>query len=108
MGACLARPQGLSTLACAIAVEQRRVYDFACRNRRDNERGDGMKAAIGDHLIVPAHHLDEPVRVGEVIEVHGPDGSPPYLVRWAGEERTALVFPGPDAHLEHELGTPGG
>jgi hypothetical protein len=36
-----------------------------------------------------------------IVEVHGPDGGPPYLVRWQGGTATALVVPGPDAHLEH-------
>ncbi len=38
----------------------------------------------------------------EIIETRGPDGSPPFLVRWADEGRTTLVFPGPDARV-HSL-----
>jgi len=29
--------------------------------------------------------------------VRGPEGKPPYLVRWADTGHEALVFPGPDA-----------
>ena len=38
------------------------------------------------------------VRDGEIVEVRGPDGGPPYLVRWA-DSHTGLYFPGPDAHV---------
>jgi hypothetical protein len=60
-----------------------------------------MRAVVGDRLIVLARHFEEGKRIGEVLEVHGPDGGPPYVVRWHGEMATALVVPGPDAHLEH-------
>ncbi|RDI65944.1 uncharacterized protein DUF1918 [Nocardia pseudobrasiliensis] len=36
-----------------------------------------------------------PEQTGEIIEVRGADGSPPYLVRF-GDGRESLVFPGPD------------
>lgn len=60
-----------------------------------------MFAAVGDRLIVQGTHLDEPVRDGEILEVRHPDGTPPYLVRWADDGHEALVFPGPDAHVQH-------
>lgn len=60
-----------------------------------------MKAVAGDRLVILSRHLDERVRSGEIIEVHGPDGTPPYVVRWEGERHEALVFPGPDARIEH-------
>jgi hypothetical protein len=40
-------------------------------------------------------------RTGEILEVHGPDGSPPYLVRWDDDGHVGLVFPGTDALVEH-------
>jgi hypothetical protein len=46
-------------------------------------------------------HLDDPVRDGEVLEVHGTDGGPPFLVRWSDTGHESLVFPGPDATVEH-------
>ena len=46
-------------------------------------------------------HVDEAVRDGEVLEVHGADGAPPYLVRWSDNGHETLVFPGPDAQMEH-------
>ena len=58
-----------------------------------------MKAAVGDRIIIQSRHLDEHVRDGEIVEVHGPDGGPPYLVRWSEDGRTALLYPGPDAQV---------
>jgi hypothetical protein len=37
---------------------------------------------------------------GEIVEVRGAGGEPPYLVRF-DDGHTALVFPGPDAIIEH-------
>ena len=59
-----------------------------------------MNAAVHDRLVVPGAHVDDPGRIGDIVEVRGPDGTPPYVVRWAGSEHTSLVFPGPDARLE--------
>lgn len=58
-----------------------------------------MKAVPGDRLVVMGTHLGEHPRDGEVLEVHGPDGGPPYLVRWSDDGHESLVFPGPDAHI---------
>ncbi|WP_214414141.1 DUF1918 domain-containing protein [Sphaerisporangium fuscum] len=60
-----------------------------------------MKAEVGDRLIVEGVHLGVPRRVGIIMGVHHADGSPPYDVRWLDQERQCLVFPGPDAHIEH-------
>ncbi|MBL0886956.1 DUF1918 domain-containing protein [Myceligenerans indicum] len=60
-----------------------------------------MWARTGDRLVVQGHELGEPVRDGEVLEVRGPDGSPPYLVQWSDSGRTTLVFPGSDAVVQH-------
>ncbi len=57
-----------------------------------------MKARQGDRLILAAGHVDEPTRDGEVLEVRGDDGEPPYLVRWA-DGHTGLLYPGPGAVL---------
>ena len=61
----------------------------------------GMYAAVGDELVVRSLHVDGPHRDGEIIEVHGADGSPPYLVRWSDTGHESLVFPGPDAFVRH-------
>ena len=58
-----------------------------------------MKAAVGDQIVVESTHLDEPRRVGTIVALHHEDGSPPYVVRWEGQEHETLVFPGPDARI---------
>lgn len=57
-----------------------------------------MHAKVGDRLVVESGKVDAPRREGEVLEVHGADGGPPFLVRWA-DGHQALTFPGPDAHV---------
>lgn len=57
-----------------------------------------MHANIGDRLLIEGHKVGDPRREGEVVEVRGSDGSPPYVVRWT-DGHEGLVFPGPDAHV---------
>ena len=57
-----------------------------------------MRASVGDQLVVEGRTVDTPRREGEVVEVRGPDGAPPYLVRWS-DGHEGLTFPGPDAHV---------
>lgn len=58
-----------------------------------------MKAAVGDKIAIMARHLDETVREGEIVEVHGADGDPPYVVRWSDTGHIGVLFPGPDARV---------
>jgi len=62
-----------------------------------------MQAAVGDRLHVHASTVGLPERTGEIIEVRGAGGEPPYLVRF-DDGHTALVFPGPDAIIEYPRG----
>jgi hypothetical protein len=59
-----------------------------------------MQAAVGDMLRIHGHNVGDPDKTGEIIEVHGQAGGPPYLVRF-DDGHTSLVFPGPDAVVEH-------
>ncbi len=52
-----------------------------------------MHARKGDHIVIAGHWFGEPDRDGEVLEVRGPDGGPPYLVRWGESEDETLLFP---------------
>jgi len=63
-----------------------------------------MKAQVGDRIILAARRVDDPVRDGEVLEVKGSDGSPPYTIRWS-DGHTGLVYPGPGAVMKVESGT---
>lgn len=58
-----------------------------------------MHAKTGDRLVIMGTHLGEHVRDAEILECHGEDGAPPYLVRWSDDGHESLVFPGPDAHV---------
>lgn len=57
-----------------------------------------VQANVGDSLIVESNAVDAPRREGEILEVRGEGGAPPYLVRWS-DGHEALTFPGPDAHV---------
>jgi hypothetical protein len=59
-----------------------------------------MRAEQGDWLVVESPHTGQSRRKGRIVQANGPDGSPPYLVRWNNTDQESLVFPGPDAHLE--------
>lgn len=58
-----------------------------------------MRAAIGDRLHVHGAVVGSPDRTGEIIEVQGQGGTPPFLVRFS-DGHTRLVYPGPDAVIE--------
>ena len=60
-----------------------------------------MKAQKGDRIILAAKRTDQATRDGEVLEVRGTDGGPPYLVRWT-DGHTGLLYPGPGAILRVE------
>lgn len=59
-----------------------------------------MQATKGDVLIVHGRTVGNVDRRGEVIDVRGPGGTPPYVVRWEADGHEGLVFPGPDCHIE--------
>ncbi|GAB3547624.1 hypothetical protein J2S53_002440 [Actinopolyspora lacussalsi] len=58
-----------------------------------------MKATTGERLHMHSRTVEQPDRVGVILEVRGEDGNPPYLVRFDdGHER--LVYPGTDCEVE--------
>lgn len=61
----------------------------------------GMEASAGDRIIIKGHRLGEHERDGEILEVCGRDGHPPYRVQWDDTGRVSLFFPGSDAAVEH-------
>ena len=52
-----------------------------------------MRAAVGERIVVRSRHQGEPDREGEVLEVRGPDGRPPYVVRWSATGAQCLFYP---------------
>ena len=59
-----------------------------------------MRAQSGDHIVVPGRHVGDPDRHGEIVEVRGQDGAPPYVVNWHDGHR-GVVFPGPECRVVH-------
>ena len=59
-----------------------------------------MRAQTGDHRVVPGRHVGDSARHGEVIEVKGPNGTPPFLVRWH-DGHEGVFFPGPECRVVH-------
>jgi hypothetical protein len=57
-----------------------------------------VHANVGDQLVIESRTVDAPRRVGEIVEVHGAEGGPPYVVRWS-DGHEGLMFPGADAHV---------
>ena len=59
-----------------------------------------MQARVGDRIVIRGHRVGEPIRDGEILEVRGPDGGPPFIVRWEDTGHETLFFPGSDALIE--------
>ena len=59
-----------------------------------------MHAKPGDRFVIKSHRVGETEKDAEILEVHGKDGEPPYLVRWSHDGHEGLVFPGSDASVE--------
>lgn len=65
-----------------------------------------VRAHDGDRLVIEGTKVGSPRREGAVVETHGPDGTPPFLIRWS-DGAEGLVYPGPDAHIESASTAPG-
>ncbi|MDA8289024.1 MAG: DUF1918 domain-containing protein [Actinomycetota bacterium] len=59
-----------------------------------------MEAVVGDAIVIRGHHVGETARHAVILEVHGPDGGPPYVVRW-DDGTEGLFFPASDATVVH-------
>jgi Domain of unknown function (DUF1918) len=59
-----------------------------------------MRAMVGDRLHVHGRVVGASDQTSEIIEIRGPGGAPPYLVR-RDDGHEALVFHGADASVEH-------
>lgn len=66
-----------------------------------------MHAQVHDQITVLAPNVNHARREGEILEVHGADGTPPYVVRWSDTGHEALYFPGPDTLIHHGAPDPG-
>jgi hypothetical protein len=61
-----------------------------------------MQCAVGDRIIVRGGHIGVPDRAAIVLAVEGPDGGPPFRVRWDEDQHESLFVPGSDAVVEHQ------
>ena len=59
-----------------------------------------LRAAPGDRVLVEGHHQGESQRDGEILEVHGEDDGPPFVVRWK-DGRTTTLYPSSDITIHH-------
>ncbi|BDZ65108.1 DUF1918 domain-containing protein [Agromyces mangrovi Wang et al. 2018] len=59
-----------------------------------------MHAVTGERLIIHGKQVGQAERHGEILEVRGDDGAPPYLVRF-DDGHESLIFPGSDCEVEH-------
>ncbi|WP_329016155.1 DUF1918 domain-containing protein [Streptomyces sp. NBC_00690] len=61
-----------------------------------------MHANVGDKLVVHGRIVGQHDQNAEVVEVLGPEGGPPYRVRFDDGHET-LLSPGPDTVIQpHE------
>jgi hypothetical protein len=58
-----------------------------------------MQALVGDRLHVHGRVVGVEERLGEILEVRGREGAPPYLIRFV-DGHEGLVYPGPDCLVE--------
>ncbi|MGI5122036.1 DUF1918 domain-containing protein [Marinactinospora thermotolerans] len=58
-----------------------------------------MRANVGDTIHVPTRVAGGRDAEGEIVEVWGEEGTPPYVV-WFGDGREALLSPDPDCRIE--------
>ncbi|MFF3003802.1 DUF1918 domain-containing protein [Kitasatospora sp. NPDC057940] len=59
-----------------------------------------MQAAVGDQLHIHSRSVGMTDQKGEIVEVRGIDGEPPYVVRFE-DGHEGLIYPGPDCNIEH-------
>lgn len=58
-----------------------------------------MHAAVGDQLHIHSRSVGMTDQKGQIIEVRGADGQPPYVVRFE-DGHEGLIYPGPDCNIE--------
>lgn len=60
-----------------------------------------LRAMPGERLVIRSHHSGELERDGEILEVLGEDGKPPFVVRWEDDGHVSRFYPGSDAYVQH-------
>ena len=67
--------------------------------RASQDEEVSVKASVGDRITVPGLQVGNATRCGEVVEVRGPDGEPPYVVRWE-DGHEAVFVPGAGVRVD--------
>jgi hypothetical protein len=68
-----------------------------------NEKQEVVPAEVGDLMVIRGHHVGDPERIGEILEVSGDPSRVRCRVRWDdGHEST--LSPGSDAIIRHARG----
>jgi hypothetical protein len=60
-----------------------------------------MRATVGDQLVQHGRVVGQHDKVGEIVEVLGQGGNPPYRVRFQ-DGHEGVCSPGPDAEIRHK------
>jgi hypothetical protein len=58
-----------------------------------------MQATVGERIVIHGKSVGRADRHGEIVEVRGADGGPPFMVRFDDGHET-LLYPGVDCELE--------
>ncbi|MCC9306318.1 DUF1918 domain-containing protein [Kitasatospora sp. RB6PN24] len=58
-----------------------------------------MRADVGDRIHIHSRSIGMQEQQGEITEVHGQNGEPPYVVRF-NDGHEGLIYPGPDCTIE--------
>lgn len=58
-----------------------------------------MHANVGDQLVLHSRAAGLTNRTGEITEVRGNNGEPPYVVRFE-DGHEGLIYPGPDCLIK--------
>lgn len=61
-----------------------------------NETRQRVSAKVGDLVAIHGHHLGEPERLGEILEVLGRPDHLHLRVRWE-DDHESIFYPGSDA-----------
>ena len=86
---------------CLSSAVDRIGSTVKIRARRTVARDEevSVKASVGDRITVQGLHVGDAIRCGEVVEVKGAGGEPPYVVRW-DDGHEAVFVPGPGVRVD--------
>jgi hypothetical protein len=59
-----------------------------------------LRAKPGDRLVIRAHYTGEAEHDGEILEVLGENGAPPFAVRWDDDGHVSRLYPGTDVYVQ--------